>query len=127
MSEEYKMVIVVRRDLKMRRGKEWAQVGHAVQALSAEVSLTYVRSDAAWGWAMSGYKKVGLYCASEADLLKIQALAKDLDIPHCLVTDTGRTEFNGVPTNTVIGLGPWKSAEIDKITGPNGEVKCRLA
>lgn len=34
-----------------------------------------------------------------------------------LVTDSGRTEFGGVPTKTCLAIGPNKIEEIDKITG----------
>jgi PTH2 family peptidyl-tRNA hydrolase len=29
----------------------------------------------------------------------------------------GKTEFNGVPTKTCLGIGPAKAEKIDKITG----------
>lgn len=37
-------------------------------------------------------------------------------IPICLITDCGKTEFNGISTNTCIGIGPWWSDEIDVFT-----------
>ena len=38
------------------------------------------------------------------------------DIPCVLITDRGLTEFNGIPTNTCIGIGPFWSKDIDVYT-----------
>ena len=53
---------------------------------------------------------------SEEELLKIYEKAKKAKLPCSLITDSGKTEFNGVPTNTVVVIGPDKSTKIDKIT-----------
>jgi PTH2 family peptidyl-tRNA hydrolase len=38
-------------------------------------------------------------------------------IKHHVVTDSGLTEFGGVPTKTCVAIGPDKSSKIDIITG----------
>jgi len=38
-------------------------------------------------------------------------------IPYALITDSGKTEFGGVPTVTCLGIGPYMSDELDKLTG----------
>ncbi len=42
----------------------------------------------------------------------------DMDcLRYALITDAGRTEFHGEPTNTTLAIGPDYSEKIDKITG----------
>lgn len=113
-----KMVIVVRRDLKMRRGKEIAQAGHAVLGAHND-------SMGRWGpigpdndewWYECGQKKVVLKAYSEEELLALAEKADAADIGHYLVRDAGRTE---VPPNTptVLAIGPDYEPAIDRITG----------
>ena len=67
-------------------------------------------------WLNGIFTKICLSVDSEEELLKIYN-SIPTEIPSVLITDSGLTEFNGVPTNTCIGIGPWDSDEIDKITG----------
>ena len=67
-----KQVIVMRHDLKMRRGKQMMQI----------------------------YDK---------------ALEAGLEV-H-LITDSGRTEFHGQPTQTRLAIGPDEADKIDAVTG----------
>ena len=43
--------------------------------------------------------------------------AKEAGLEYHLITDSGRTEFDGVPTLTALAIGPDKIEKIDKITG----------
>lgn len=74
-------------------------------------------------WLNGIFTKVVVSVENEEELLKIK---KQLDernsgavvpMPYVLITDCGKTEFNGIATNTCIGIGPFESEEIDKITG----------
>ena len=47
----------------------------------------------------------------------LQLKANEADIINTRITDSGATEFKGVPTVTCCAFGPFKSEEIDKITG----------
>lgn len=49
--------------------------------------------------------------------MTIKGNAEEAGIETHLITDSGKTEFHGVPTNTVVALGPDDSDKIDKITG----------
>lgn len=123
-----KQVIVVRKDLKMRRGKEIAQGSHASIAFltrrltlcgydcanSRGVSL----SDAEKKWLDSGFTKVTLQVESEEELMKVHQAAVDAGLESHVVIDSGKTEFNGVPTKTCIAIGPDYAEKIDAITGP---------
>ena len=119
-----KQVILIRRDLKMRRGKEIAQGSHA----SGEFLLSKVRQsvesslislelkDVEKHWIKEGMAKICLKVNSEEQLhaLHKEALAKGLE-SH-LIRDSGRTEFSGQPTYTACAIGPDYAKEIDSIT-----------
>ena len=132
---ETKQVIVVRKDLNMRRGKEIAQGAHASLAVffdmmrkqnGGEVDTQSGKkfkcefehqSQAMHEWMTNGFTKITLVVSSEAELLAVYEAAKAAGLPASLIRDSGKTEFGGVPTLTTVGLGPAASAEIDKITG----------
>ena len=78
-------------------------------------------------WVNGGFAKIVLSVDSEADLDEIYKLAEEAGLPTCQIIDSGKTEFHGVPTKTVVAIGPAKSELIDKITGKEGKVKCKLA
>lgn len=129
---EPKMVIVVRRDLNMGKGKLAAQVAHAALSVfikEAELKLTHSlkrgkttrklsvpMTEPAWLWLSKSFTKIVCYVDTEADLLALYISAKNLKLPCALVTDEGRTEFNGVATTTCVAIGPEDSDKIDKLT-----------
>lgn len=127
-----KQVIVMRKDLKMRRGKEIAQGGHATCSFlvrmlqvmendwneNCEINApsTYF-SKAEWEWCSSLFKKVTVQVNSEDELVQIYIAAKKANLQAHLITDSGLTEFNGVPTKTCCAIGPDEESKIDPITG----------
>lgn len=116
----FKMVLVVRNDLGMRKGKVGAQTGHAVQELIIDRSSgkPVLRDDQYFlAWMAQDYAKPVLRVDSEAELLDIYARAQAAGLRCHLVQDLGHTEFHGVPTYTVVGIGPAPESEIDPITG----------
>ena len=68
-------------------------------------------------WLSGKFAKICVGIGSEEELLALFEQAKEANLLCSLITDSGLTEFNGVPTNTCIAIGPAKSEEIDKITG----------
>ena len=68
-------------------------------------------------WTNSGFTKICVRVDSEEELLAIHQKALNVNLESHLITDSGRTEFNGVPTNTCIAIGPDYSDTIDQITG----------
>lgn len=50
-------------------------------------------------------------------MLKVYDEAKAAGCLTYLVTDSGKTEFDGVPTHTAIAIGPNQVEQIDAITG----------
>lgn len=118
-----KQVIVMRHDLGMRRGKQIAQGAHASMAFLAtrlraagSLSLEDLGADGR-AWMEGPFAKVCVRVNSEAELLGIyeRALAAGLEV-H-LITDSGRTEFHGVPTRTCLAVGPAEVSAVDAVTG----------
>jgi PTH2 family peptidyl-tRNA hydrolase len=122
-----KQVIVVRKDLNMRKGKIAAQVAHAslgvfsrhmqVQGRGNLFVGSFVFDEYAKLWFENSFTKICVSCDSEMELDKLADMCEALGITYNLVIDNGATEFNGVPTKTCLAVGPWKSEEIDQITG----------
>lgn len=106
-----KQVIVIRKDLNMRKGKMVAQGSHA--SLGAYL-LTDIHDRNKW--IVNGQTKICVSVDSEEQLLTIYALAQKTDIPNVLIKDAGHTELEP-GTMTAVGLGPADADEIDKITG----------
>jgi PTH2 family peptidyl-tRNA hydrolase len=109
-----KQVIIMRKDLKMRRGKEIAQGSHA--------SMSFIIKGQGMGsdvneWLEGGQTKICLQIHSEKELLELDEKALEMGLRSNYITDAGRTEFNGVPTITCLAIGPNKDEEINKITG----------
>lgn len=121
-----KQVIVIRADLKVRRGKEIAQGCHSSLAFltrqlqgSNFSSGQYIihLTDVAKQWIDTDFRKIVVRVDSEAELLEIESKAKEAGVECHLVTDNGLTEFHGIPTTTCLALGPDESEKIDAITG----------
>jgi PTH2 family peptidyl-tRNA hydrolase len=118
MDKELKQVIVMRKDLNMRKGKMIAQGAHAsativYRAMAARKG--YYRDVVTW--MSEGQKKIAVGVEHEQELIEIfnQAIAAGLAAE--LITDAGHTEFSGVPTKTCCAIGPGLSDKIDDITG----------
>jgi len=105
-----------------------AQGSHASMKVILDLSTVLKTEDNHWLlnaelpetvalWIKSSFTKICLYVDSEAELLSLYEDAKRSNIICALITDSGKTEFGGVPTNTCIAIGPHLSDEIDKITG----------
>ena len=111
-----KQVILIRKDLKMRRGKEIAQGSHAAMAFILKGKGDKNLGKDISEWVSGGQTKICLQINSEEELLELYQKALDAGLRSNFITDAGRTEFNGVPTKTCVAIGPNKSEDIDKIT-----------
>lgn len=137
-SYKAKQMIVMRRDLKMRKGKIAAQAGHAcveaaLMALVREDRLGEVRMtpDEGWvylehpadevtplsDWFDAGVAKVCVYVDSEDELLDIAEQGREQGFLVALIRDAGFTEFHGEPTYTCLAFEPLPADRIDPITG----------
>lgn len=120
-----KQVIVMRKDLGMRKGKMIAQGAHAslkvllqAGALADDRStFTLTTWPALATWLAGRFTKVCVAVDSEAALDAIVARARAAGVPCALIVDAGQTEFRGVPTKTCCAIGPAWTDEVDAITG----------
>lgn len=136
--ENTKQVIVVRTDLrnsngqKIRSGKIAAQVAHASMAALLQFFRKYQTSDDTTvyttefgknsimdNWLNGKFTKICVSVDSESELIDIyeKALRKFTIGGVVLIKDAGLTEFDGVPTYTTVGIGPFEGSKIDEITG----------
>ena len=111
---EYKMVIVLRTDLRMSKGKIAAQAGHAAVSAAEEARKKHLE----WwkAWLEEGQCKIAVRVRSEEELLDLERKARELKLPSALISDRGLTELPP-GTITCLGIGPAPSKEVDKITG----------
>ena len=108
-----KQVIVIRKDLKMRRGKEIAQGCHA----SMKATLENMNHPDVKKLLKGPIAKIVVWVDSEEELLAIYQKALNANLVCSLIQDAGRTEFHGVPTYTTVAVGPAKDDRIDQVTG----------
>ena len=106
-----KQVLVVNRALALPKGKLAAQVAHA--AVGAFVAAD---TQAQLTWLREGMPKIVVHAADADALLELEARARALKIPACLVHDAGRTVIPA-GTLTCLGLGPAPADALDPLTG----------
>ena len=107
----YKQVIILRKDLKWKKGK---MIAHAIHA--ALGSLRKVPDKIIKKWEEEGGKKVVLKVRDLKKLNEIYKKVKKEKIPCFLVRDAGLTQLKK-GTVTCLGIGPVEEKKIDKITG----------
>lgn len=128
-----KQVIVLRKDLNMRKGKMVAQGAHASMKVILDlgsheeqetdldvwekVILIRLKSDALCQWLSGSFKKITVSVDSEAELLEVYEKAKGAGVLCSLIQDSGLTEFGGVKTYTAVAIGPDYPEKIDPLTG----------
>ncbi|MBF0911267.1 MAG: aminoacyl-tRNA hydrolase [Atopobiaceae bacterium] len=137
-SYKSKQMIVIRRDLKMRKGKIAAQASHAcveatLIALAKEQRLNEVcvaenqnwvylnhsheDTSALTNWFDAGVAKICVYVDSEEELLELANQGREQGFVVALIKDAGFTEFHGEPTFTCIAFEPLAAEDIDPLTG----------
>lgn len=109
----YKQVIVIRKDLKLEKGKLSVQVAHASVENLLKIGCD---SKKVKEWRKEGMKKSVLSVETEEELLKIYNKAKVLGLESSLIRDAGLTVLEP-GTITCFSIGPDKEELIDKITG----------
>ena len=106
---ELKQVMLIRKDLKLSRGKLAVQVAHA-SVTAAE------KSEFKKDWLSHEQKKVVLTTENLNELFELFEKAKREGLPCALIRDAGHTE---IPPGTVtcVGIGPAQDKDIDAVTG----------
>lgn len=108
-----KQVIVIRKDLKMRRGKEIAQGAHA----SLKATLENLDHSDVKEWLAGKFTKIVVTVKTEEELKEIYQNALNANLVCSLILDAGLTEFDGTPTYTAVAVGPAKDDRVNQITG----------
>jgi PTH2 family peptidyl-tRNA hydrolase len=106
-----KLVVVVRNDIKMSKGKLAVQVAHA--AVECALDSSKERTE---HWRREGAKKIAVKASDLQALFELKERADRSGIVCYLVCDRGLTEFKE-PTITCLGLGPDDDEVLDRLTG----------
>lgn len=134
--DKAKMVIVMRKDLKMPKGKLVSQGAHAAVAAilqsifnvrlsepnfsscikGFEIKMPAIVDDATKDWLSGEFTKICVAVNSEAELDEIYNKANAAGLNCSLIVDNGHTVFNGEKTKTGLAIGPAYSSLIDPIT-----------
>lgn len=111
---ECKMVLIIRMDLQMGKGKVAAQCSHATLAAyqKAEKQCPEWIED----WEEWGTAKITLKCPDEDQMLLLQKSARKLGLVAVSIQDAGRTQI-AAGSRTVLAIGPGPKALIDNVTG----------
>lgn len=127
-----KQVIVIRKDLNMRKGKIAAQASHASMSfLTKRGQMGYHKENQNLfytddfsedhsieirHWLQNSFRKICVYVNSEAELLEVHQKALDSGLISHIVEDNGATEFNGVKTLTCCAIGPHWDSKFEGLT-----------
>lgn len=106
-----KQILVLRRDLGMRKGKMCAQAAHASRYAVADC---YTREHVEQ-WEAEGEPKIVVSASSVEELLQIGHRARQAGLPVGLVQDHGKTELPP-GTITALGIGPAPADRLDPLT-----------
>ncbi len=117
VSNEMKLVIVVRTDLGLSKGKLAVQVAHA--SVNCAVQARTSRRRLYDEWYRGGQKKIVAKASTMRELLELKSMAEAKGLITSLVTDAGLTQ---VPpgTTTCLGIGPAETRQVDPLTGDLG-------
>ncbi|KAK0386932.1 hypothetical protein NLU13_5245 [Sarocladium strictum] len=118
--EECKLVLVVRTDLGMTKGKIAAQCSHATLACYKSISRAASTSPQAAAllrrWESLGQAKIAVQVKSQEEILDLRKQAKALGVTAEVIQDAGRTQIEA-GSMTVLGVGPAPKSLVDKVTG----------
>jgi len=107
-----KQVIVIRKDLKLGKGKLAAHIAHASLAGYKLIKKTHPKI--VKEWERGGEKKIVVKIETENALVELYERVKRT-VPVVLIRDAGLTQ---IPAGTItcIAIGPWRDEEIDEFT-----------
>ncbi|XP_058944031.1 peptidyl-tRNA hydrolase 2, mitochondrial [Pocillopora verrucosa] len=111
---EYKMVLVVRQDLGMGKGKVAAQCCHAAVGLCRQMETNNPKL--LHEWDQTGCAKVVVKAPDEETLVELTRQGRSLGLETCLIRDAGRTQI-APGSKTVLGVGPGPVDIVDRVTG----------
>ncbi|KAM3443831.1 hypothetical protein MY4824_000279 [Beauveria thailandica] len=119
-NEECKLVLVVRTDLGMTKGKIAAQCSHATlacyKALAGNADPGSTERKMLARWEKYGQAKIALQVKSQDEMLQLCRKARGMGLTAEVVKDAGRTQIEA-GSMTVLGVGPAPRSLIDEVTG----------
>lgn len=113
--EKCKMVIVVRSDLPMGKGKTAAQCAHAALECCRQIFNNKKGHLMFESWLRSGQPKIVVQIPNEKELLTLADKAQRAGLLTAIIKDAGRTQVKA-GTVTVVGIGPGSNEAIDSLT-----------
>jgi PTH2 family peptidyl-tRNA hydrolase len=106
ISEDCKMVLVIRTDLQMGKGKVAAQCSHAtLDAYKQALKQSQQTRDWLHHWESEGVAKITLKCQDEDEMLRLQREARSVGLVAKSIVDAGRTQI-AAGSRTVLAIGP---------------------
>ncbi len=132
-----KVVIVVRKDLGMTKGKIVAQANHAITGIlirqmnngkslkenppniidgKYSLKLDVEIGSELDNWLRGIFKKVTTYCNSEEELINLYNKTIEKGLTAVMIEDNGLTHFHGIKTKTCFAVG-FDEKLIDEVTG----------
>ncbi|XP_067628500.1 peptidyl-tRNA hydrolase 2, mitochondrial [Eurosta solidaginis] len=109
-----KLVLVVRGDLKMSKGKTAAQCAHAAILCYQQSQKEMGKKKLVESWSLLGQPKIVLRVNSLDELTNLQIRARNAGVVAALVRDAGRTQLEA-GTATVLGVGPDIEGTVDEL------------
>ncbi|KZC07591.1 Peptidyl-tRNA hydrolase 2, mitochondrial [Dufourea novaeangliae] len=111
--DNYKLILVIRTDLKMGKGKVAAQCAHAaVAAYKAAIKHPKILQS----WEECGQAKITVKVDSEDALKEIAKQARAVGLLSNVIQDAGHTQI-APGSRTVCAIGPGPAPLIDQVTG----------
>lgn len=110
---DVKMVIAMRKDIDLGKGKMAAQAAHA--AVSCALKSEKVDKKIFKEWIRTGQKKIVVKIDNLETVYRLKDSAERAGIPTSLITDAGLTQI-APGTVTCLGLGPADEDVIDPLT-----------
>ena len=110
--EDTKLVLVVRQDLKMGKGKAAAQCCHAT--LAAYKQARRKCPEILRVWEATGQPKITLKCDTEEEMMLLLGQARSLGLVSYVVADAGRTQI-AAGSHTVLAVGPAAGSLVDQV------------
>lgn len=113
-----KMVLVMRKDLGMTKGKYVAKGCDACLGLTLDIQkgTNIQHQELLKQWLEHSFVKVCVYVKSVEELHEIYNAAQEKNLAVKLVTDNGQTMFHGVLTETCLAI-LGEVEEVDSVTG----------
>ncbi len=113
---DLKMVLGVRMDLKMGKGKLAAQCCHGALHVFDLIPNNPTWSRWADQWKEEGSAKIVVKVTSEPELVALHRKARQLGVPSIVIADAGRTQI-AAGSKTVLAVGPAPTSLVDQVTG----------